>query len=44
MPNAISALRGLLADRGDLDPGEGAGVEPVLLELLPHRLDRVDAR
>ncbi len=34
---------GLFADRGDLDPGEGAGVEPVLLELLPDRLDRVHA-
>ena len=35
-------LGGLVADRGDLEAGEGAGVEAVLLELLAHRLDRVD--
>ncbi len=33
--------RGLLADRRHLDPGEGARVQPVLLELLADRLDRV---
>ena len=33
---------GLVADGGDLEAGEGAGVEAVLLELLAHRLDRVD--
>ena len=35
-------LGGLLADRGDLEAGEGARVEAVLLELLAHRLHRVD--
>ena len=35
-------LRGLVADRGDLEAGEGAGVEAVLLELLAHGLDGVD--
>ena len=29
-------------DRGDLQAGEGAGVETELLELLPHRLHGVD--
>ena len=33
---------GLVADGGDLEAGEGAGVEAVLLELLAHGLDRVD--
>src|ERR1019366_9817176 len=32
----------LLADRRDLDPGERAGIQAVLLELLAHRADRVD--
>ena len=41
MPKARSARRGLLADRGDLDPGEGPRVQAVLLELLPDRADRV---
>ena len=35
-------LGGLVTDRGDLQAGEGAGVEAVLLELLAHRLDGVD--
>ena len=35
-------LRGLVADGRDLEAGEGAGVEAVLLELLAHGLDRVD--
>ena len=35
-------LGGLVTDGGDLEPGERASVEAVLLELLPHGLDRVD--
>ncbi len=33
---------GLLADRGDLEAGEGTSVEAVLLELLAHGAHRVD--
>ena len=36
--------RGGLADGGDLEARERARVEPVLVELLAHRLDRVDRR
>ena len=42
MPKSRSAAGGLLADRGDLDPGERPRVQAVLLELLPDRADRVD--
>jgi hypothetical protein len=35
-----ATLRGLVADRGDLQAGERAGVEAVLLELLAHRSTR----
>ncbi len=41
MPHASRSRRGLLADRGHLDAGEGAGVQAVLLELLADGLDRV---
>ena len=37
-------LGGRLADAGDLDAAEVAGVEAVLGELLPDRADGVDAR
>ena len=34
-------VRGRLADAGDLHAGEGARVQPELVELLPHRAHRV---
>ena len=37
-------LGGVGADRGDLEAGEGPGVQAVLLELLAHSADGVDAR
>ena len=41
-PPVADRRGGLVADGGDLEAGEGAGVEAVLLELLADGLDRVD--
>ena len=41
-PPAQQRLGGLVADGGYLEPGERAGVQAVVVELLPHRPDGVD--